>query len=115
MHTNLNMVSRSVGIAVFAVCLMILPGCNISFQQDPAKTVTVVISGIPDGEASELIHETLIGMVDGSSHMLNSRTNGNEMTVSLSPVSDVKKFSKKINFGKVSSVEGRTVKVDYVP
>ena len=115
MHTNLSMVSRSVGIAVFAVCLMIQPGCDISFKQDPAKTVTLVISGVPDDESRELILETVIGMVDGSGHMLYSSWSGNRFTVSLSPVSDVKTFSKKINFGKVSSVEGRTVKIDYVP
>jgi hypothetical protein len=34
------------------------------------------------------------------------------MTVRLTPVGDVDKFSKRITFGKVTEVQGRVVKVD---
>ena len=86
-------------------------GCR--FEQDPAKTVTVEISGISD-EARDAVQETLKGMTDVSGHTMTTRWDGQSMTVNLSPVADVEAFSKKVNFGKVTAVEGRTVKVDYV-
>ena len=57
--------------------------------------------------------ETLKGMVDGSSHSMSTFSTGDDMTVTVSPVSDVDAFSKKIDFGKVTSVEDRTVSIDF--
>ena len=101
-------------LPILATALLMQSGCNISFKQDPAETVIVTIIGIKNDEDRETIKETLKGMTDGSSHTMRSSYAGNRMTVHLSPVTNVKKFSQKINFGKVTEVKGRTVKVDFV-
>ena len=103
--TQSSMVFLLVGV------LASLVGCN----QDPAVTVTVEISGISAESDREDVKESLEGMTDGSSYSTNSSHSGSKMTISLSPVSDVDAFVKKINFGTVTEVKGRTVKVDFAP
>lgn len=105
---------RCLVLPLLAVVLLTLSGCGISFEHDPAKTVTVEISGIDDATDREAVQETLKGMTDGSSHIMTTSSSGDQMTIKLSPVTDVKAFSQKINFGKVTEVEDRTVKVDFV-
>jgi hypothetical protein len=100
--------------AIVAAIVLCLAGCGISFEHDPAKTVTVVITGISADADREEVGETLKGMTDGSSHLMTSSSSGTTMTVKLSPVSDVEAFSRKINFGEVTEVDERTVKVDFV-
>lgn len=46
--------------------------------------------------------------------MMTSSASGDKMTVELSPVEDIDAFSRKINFGEVIEVDGRTVKVKFV-
>ena len=101
-------------LSVLTAILLTQGGCNISFDQDPAKTVTVEITGVNDDEDRDEIGETLTGMAEGSSHTMTSSWSGDKMTVKLSPVGDVKAFSRKINFGEVTEVDGRTIKVDFV-
>lgn len=107
--------TRIGALALVAAVLLGITGCDISFEHDPAETVTVEISGIDSKRDRESVQETLQGMTDGSSHFITSTSSGGEMTVKLSPVRDVEAFSRKINFGEVTEVEGRTVKVEYVP
>ncbi len=52
-------------------------------------------------------------MTDGSSHSMSSYHTGDVYTVNISPVTDVDAFAQKIDFGKVTKVEERTVYVDY--
>jgi hypothetical protein len=116
---NVNIASPSrvfqgVIVLLLAAVLPNLAGCNFSFEQDPATTVTVEISGISDEGDREQVEETLKGMTDGSSHSIASSWSGDKMTVNLSPVGDVQAFSRKINFGEVTEVDGRTVKVKFV-
>jgi hypothetical protein len=99
---------------VLLAVLLPQSGCNLSFEQDPATTVTVEITGVDNDSDRENIQETLKEMTDGSSHMMTSSSFGDTMTVSLSPVEDAEAFSKKINFGKVTEVDGRTIKVEFV-
>ena len=96
---------------LLALCLLSLPGCN----QDPGVTVTLEITGISDQDDRKDLLETLKGMTDGSSHSMTSNWSGDRMTIKLSPVSDVDAFVKKIGFGTVTDVSGRTVKVDFTP
>ena len=93
--------------------LACLSGCGIS--QDPQTTVTIVIAGIDNDDARDEVREVLQGMTDGASHFMTTHSMGDEMTVRLSPVRDVEAFSKKINFGEVTAIEGRTVMVEYEP
>lgn len=94
--------------------ILLSAGCSFSFEQDPEETVTVEVSGVTNDDDRDEVSETLKGMTDGSSHILHSSWSGNTVTYSLSPVKDVDAFSKKINFGKVTEVKDRTVKVDFV-
>ena len=105
---------RCVTLPMLAAFLLTLGGCNLSFEQDPATTVTIEISGINDDDDCEEVQETLMGMADGSSHSMTTFRSGDKMTINLSPVGDVRAFSRKINFGEVTEVEGRTVKVRFV-
>ena len=81
--------TRAIPPAIIAALLFLLGGCNISFEQDPAETVTVEISGISAEADRDEIKETLSGMTDGSGHMITSVWSGDTMTVNLSPVADV--------------------------
>ena len=105
---------RGVALAVVAAILLTQSSCNLSFEQDPAETVTVEITGVNDEEVRDEIRETLQGMAEVSSHVMTSSSSGDKMTVKLSPVGDVKAFSRKINFGEVTEVDGRTIKVEFV-
>ena len=96
---------------LLAGMLILLNGCN----QDPAVTVTIEISGVSAESDQDDIKETLEGMTDGSSYSIYSRNFGSKMTINLSPVSDVDAFVEKIDFGTVTEVSGRTIKVDFVP
>lgn len=100
---------------LFTIPLALQTGCGLSLEHDPAKSVTVEITGIDNEGDRESVSETLKEFVDGNSHMMSSFYNGQTMTmtITLSPVSDVDAFSKKIEFGEVTSVEGRTVKVTF--
>jgi hypothetical protein len=74
----------------------------------------VEITGVDNEDDRDEIQETLKGMTDGSSHLMTSSSSGKKMTVRLSPVKDVQAFSRKINFGEVTQVDGRTVRVEFV-
>ena len=105
---------RCVVSPMLAAGLLILAGCNLGFEHDPVKTVTVEITGVNDGDERDEIQETLKEMANGSSHVMTSSSFGDKMTVKLSPVGDVKAFSQEINFGEVTEVNGRTINVEFV-
>ena len=97
---------------LFAMMLISLLGCN----QDPAGTVTLEISGISAESDRDDVKKALKGMTDQASYnSYSSYSDGKKMTVNLSPVSDVDAFVKKVNFGTVTEVSGRTIKIDFVP
>ncbi|REJ68510.1 MAG: hypothetical protein DWQ31_07915 [Planctomycetota bacterium] len=98
-------------LPIVTLALLTLSGCNF----DPATTVNIEVSGVTASEQSERITEALKGMTDGGGHKMTSSRSGEVLSVRLSPVSDVEAFSKKINFGEVTEVVDRTVKVKYVP
>ena len=105
---------RSSLLAVIAGSLLIPGGCNFSLVHDPAQTITLAITGVAAEKDRDAIRETLAGMTDGSSHWMTTSTWGDSMTVQLSPVADTKAFARKINFGEVSDVEERTIRVEFV-
>ena len=116
MVAKLKCVAQFVALLFVSFSVLMNTGCNLSMEQDPATTVTLTITGISDEEAREEIKESLVDMTDGSfGHRISMRASGATMTIKLSPVHDVESFSKKINFGKVTAVEGRTVKVECMP
>ena len=102
-------------LALMAATLFTSSGCNISLELDPATTVNLVITGIESEDARAEIKETLEGMTDGSGHMMSSKTVGDKMTVSLSPVTDVQSFIAAISFGTVTEVDGRNITIECKP
>jgi isopentenyl phosphate kinase len=117
---RLNLSSRTTetarrlqAIVLVAVAAIVLGGCG-AFGHEPAKKVTIEINEISAEADRDEVKETLKGMTDGSSHLMTSFSTGDQMTVELSPVSDVDAFSRKINFGEVTEVKDRTVKVTFV-
>ena len=103
-----------------AVAVSAATGCRM--QHDPSKMVTIEISGIPDGKESERVLERIDEAqkqskkwTDGSSNVMNWNGTGQQMTVEMAPVSDVDAFVKKLDFGRVTAVEGRKIKVVYPP
>jgi hypothetical protein len=99
-------------LAIAGALLAGLYGCNV--PDDPDKTVIVEIIGIREDDDRKRVRETLKKMSDGSWHRMTSTASGNNMTVRLTPVGDVDRFSKRIAFGKVTDVQGRVVKVDFL-
>ena len=106
---------RTCGSRAFVACLALaaiaVQGCSL--QHDPAKTVELEISGISSESDRDAVKERLGDMTDGGGHMMSSTYFGSALNVKLSPVSDVDAFVKKINFGDVTSVEGRKIKVKF--
>ena len=95
---------RYVMVLLVAVMLLGLAGCNLSFEHDPEKTVTVEISGISEESDRDRVREELEKITQGAMHMMTSSSSEDEMTAQVSPVTDVKKFVQGINFGKVTDV-----------
>lgn len=102
-------------LALMAATLFTTSGCNISLEQDPATTVNLVITGIESEDARAELKETLTRMTDGSGHMMSSKTVGDKMTVSLSPVTDVQSFIDAVSFGTVTEVDGRNITIECKP
>jgi hypothetical protein len=91
-----------------------LPACNI--HRDPAKTVTVKIHGLTDDDDRDLVEEQLDSLLDDEgTHLKTIVSVGDEVTMELSPVTDVQRFAQAIDFAKVNSVNGRTVDLQYPP
>jgi hypothetical protein len=105
---------RYVMVLLVAVMLLGLAGCNLSFEHDPEKTVTVEISGISEDSDRDRVEENLTNITQGAMHTMTASYSGGEMTVQVSPVTDVEKFVQGINFGKVTEVKDRTIRVQFI-
>lgn len=112
MTNHLHGIAAILGIAAFSICS--IGGCDLSLEHDPATSVKLVISGIEGEDARQAVKDALEDMTDGSGHLMTSKIVGDTMTTTLSPVSDVDAFVKEIDFGTVTEVDGRKIKVDYV-
>ncbi|TWU05898.1 hypothetical protein [Stieleria varia] len=105
-------IARLAGVVLLAT-FVTTSGCSFSLNQDPATTVTIKVSGVDNESDRDALTESLKDYVDGNSHSMSSTSMNGSMTIKLSPVTDVKAFSEKIDFGKVTAVDGRTVTVEY--
>lgn len=97
------------------VCLLLIGALGACVQSDPNESITVEISNVPDSAASEEILDTLKTMHDKDARYTRTRSSFNRgvLTVTLAPVVDVEAFTRRINFGTVTEISGRTVKVSY--
>ncbi len=106
--------SRYVMVLLLAIMLLGLAGCNLSFEHDPEKTVTVKISGASEDSDRDRVEENLANITQGMMRTMTSSYSGGQMTVQVSPVTDVKEFVQGIDFGKVTEVKDRTIKVQFI-
>jgi len=104
---------RKLSCILIILAILLLPGCN-PFKHDPEETVTIEISSISKSTEREEVLEILRGMTDTAGHRMSIRSDGDKMTIILSPVSDVQAFARRINFGHVVKIDDRTVKIEYV-
>lgn len=84
-------------------------------DMDPDESVTVEVSNLPSDRASDEVLEALKTLHDANARYKRTKSTFNDgtLTVTLAPVSDVDAFARRIEFGKVTEVSGRTVKVSY--
>jgi hypothetical protein len=84
-------------------------------KADPKKSVTVVIAGIENSTEQKEILAILATMYDKDRgyKRFKSQFQDKLFTVEMEPVTDVEAFSHRINFGTVTEVTGRVIKVTY--
>jgi len=107
-----NIFPENIFLILFLAAIISLPSCN-PFPHNPDKTVTIEISPIIRESERQKVLAILMGIADNASHSMTVRVDGNTMTVILSPVKDVQAFARRITFGQVDQIEGRTVRVKY--
>jgi hypothetical protein len=100
----------STPVLIAALVLSSTAGC---MKHDPATMVTIEITGVPAEADRERIKESVKKWTDGSSHMMTTMHSGDKLSIDLSPVTDVDAFSKKIDFGDVTKVDGRKITVTF--
>jgi hypothetical protein len=81
-------------------------------KERPGPTVLVVVSGVEDDETSQIVQEKLKALVEGP-RIQAVRGRKGTLTVSLSPVPDPQALADKINFGTVTKVQGRTIRMTF--
>jgi hypothetical protein len=102
---------RSVSV-LYLMLVCALAGC---VRFDPDETVLIEVTGVIEEADRAEVLEVLETMYDkdAGAKRLQSRYNDRLLSVKMYPVSDVEAFSRRINFGTVTDVSGRTVKVQY--
>ena len=83
----------------------------------PEVTVTITVRGVADFEASKKLGDAITAMLkaSGSGWSLRSNTGGGTATFVAAPVADARAFAEKLDFGRVTRVEGRSIDVDAGP
>ncbi len=109
---------QCVAFAVFAAVILTQCSCNLGIEMDPATTVTIKISGVKGAGdrflIKQSIEERLQLMADSPDPLITSNIAGDNITVKLSPVTDVSEFARRIGFGEVTEVDGRTIMVRFL-
>jgi hypothetical protein len=84
-------------------------------KSDPNKSITIVVVGIENNTEQKETIEILETMYDKDRgyKRLKSQFRDRLLRVEMEPVTDVAAFSRRINFGMVTEVSGRTIKVTY--
>jgi hypothetical protein len=77
----------------------------------PDETITIIITGIRKNETGKEIEEKVQAMTDSKPSSMRAVFRRGVKTITLAPVKDPQAFADKIDFGRVTSVEGRTIKM----
>jgi hypothetical protein len=110
MRTLSNVRARTI---VCALAAFVTAAAGCSFKHDPAKMVTIEVTGATTEADRDRIQEAVKKWVDGSSHVMTTMHSGGTFSIDLSPVTDVDAFVKKIDFGEVTKVDGRKISVTF--
>jgi predicted Zn finger-like uncharacterized protein len=84
------------------------------FRQNipPTLIVTVHVAAVADMNTREAVEDKIGALVDpGTGSAMSAASEGDRLTVLISPVRDPKAFADRIDFGVVRSVDGRVVTV----
>ena len=101
---------------VVSLCCLFLCSLAGCIEIDPGKSVTVIVTDLENKTEQEEVIKILETMYDkdARSKRYKSVFDAGRLTVQMQPVTDVDAFSRRINFGTVTEVSGRTIKVTYV-
>jgi hypothetical protein len=80
-------------------------------------TVTITVHGATDSETKQRFNNAIIAIVKpaGGNWRVSYSNIGDSTIFTVGPVTDVKSFTGKIDFGKVTRFEGRSIDVDLGP
>jgi hypothetical protein len=83
----------------------------------PEATVTITVHGAVDSETKQRFNDAIIAIVKsaGGNWRVSHSNIGDSTMFTVGPVTDVKSFADKIDFGKVTRVEGRSIDVEPGP
>jgi hypothetical protein len=83
----------------------------------PEETLTINVHGASDAEATQRVNKAPVAIMKtlGGNWRVSFSTIGDKTIFTVSPVSDPKAFADKIEFGKVSRIEGRSIDVEAGP
>ena len=83
----------------------------------PEETVTITVSGVADSETRQQFNKAIIAIVkpSGGDWRVSFSTIGDKTIFRVCPISDPKAFADKIDFGKVTRVEDRSIDVEAGP
>lgn len=76
--------------------------------------MTITVSGVTDSETRQQLNKAIIAILkpSGNDWRVGYSTIDGKTIFSVCPVTDPKAFADKIDFGKVTNVEGRSIDVD---
>ena len=77
----------------------------------PDNTVVVRITNVKDANSRRYVLDRLPALIGGNSHSVRSSSIPDGVSATIAPVTDPKAFADKIDFGTVTSIQGRVIHV----
>ena len=83
----------------------------------PGETLTLNVLGARDADAKQRVNKAIIAIMKplGGNWRVSFSNIGEKTIFTVSPVADPTAFADKIDFGKVTQVEDRTIDVEIGP
>jgi HEAT repeat protein len=100
---------RSAALSLTAL-LSLAPVATAQTVYGPRQIVNLTVTNVADELHEEAILKRLPKLIGGK-YLINSSSKGHTLSVSLAPVDDPVAFAKKIDFGEVGDINGRSIRV----
>jgi hypothetical protein len=97
-------------LALVSLLAMCTVGC-----ESPDRTVTLALRGIDNDRTWDILLTIVPKLADEDNYSLSCSWDQSHSYISLSPVRDVEGCARKIRFGKVERIDGRTIYVQLHP